>query len=1294
MREIRHGLNATHDKILESNTGKLEEIHLEKQALIQKSSEVRMEVEEQEGAVIDLHSDNEQVLQDIKLCVADLGGPASLEDESTDLVNALQAEKALLEKTIVGLEHKVQDLEEEVQTLKGMGPSEHDMDANESICSRDMYHTKQLAKTSGHHTISDNVEESEVGVNDFEECMKRQNQEILSLQDELDEYRRFVEAFEEDKEGLETAVLESRKLLKQSEKQNQTLIAERERLLKSFRVINREFESKLNVLAENKDFNIENEVEKFEMFSAQLKEWMAQNEDTRSVEATTKSSNWSTVSLDELDSNLNTDIESESFRQTIADLQLDNSELREKTEKLISDLNSKVTSVTALQGELEIKCHELENVREERASLMAQLIENEQNMKELQESFESERLELATSRDESITTIQAEQQDILSVLQEKQREAISLKDDNYRLMSLLQDKQQENDDLVCKTESLSSLINESEQMLEELRSQNKTILSQLDENMEVNESVNTEKNSLLKENDKLKGLLKDLQNKLDFSEEEAARYSSLEAEVEDLQSKLKTAAKSKKSYEENLNILNMAKASIQNSLESRNKELDTVKTLHSEKETEVNLLKSEQDRLNDIISATNGKVKELEQRLNMSISEKDQLSQSLYEKDVEIGQLQLDIREKGAQNDFLRLDLAKVTKSLKEKEQVLHLSSTAEKDTPENAEYKLRTLMKIIEEKDYEMEALKQKDASLLELVTESERSGTEVREHYEEQIQQLRSERERDLAELAHKDEELLTVNDRLEAMKEKMSGKDQASAMLHSEYTKLVSLNQSQGNDIAKLREKNEVLVKLLEEKDRVKRHEDFNRFQEENSRLNLQIEALHSEQERLLCVIHKKDKQLKEFVQASEPKVKPLNPLQELLAERKDTITNGYGLSEMQHEDEISSLRNELSRLREFLNQKQKMVLTLTERNDNLEVHNDKLIEELNILKNKPFPADSNKIALLQEKLETLNRSISDKDNDIFNMKKHFDEKRHELLHQLEVIGTESKEVEQLKDKEIFELKNKVIHLFSSIKSVDSGFKEVTCDLSTNASIELSFQALIQTFRTLWTSFVRERDYEISCLKEKVANLSILSNCNESPGNLHLENALKEKEELSGQLLKSKQEVEEILNQKELVESNLQEQLITLSKQINETEKELVLLSARLKTEKNNFEKLKQDKESLNAINEENKVEIERLRAKVQQLNVTENEHRENISKLNKLIEEYNHVVDEREKKIDQLLEVKSQNDTLLQRVASLEKELSVALNDKKGAENKLSSELDRLRDHLIMVSVALSICKFEK
>ena len=1111
------------------------------------SSEVSMCVEEQESAVIDLYSDNEQVLQEAKQCVAEIGCEAVSEDESANLVSSLQAEKALLETTIVGLEHKVQDLNEELQSLKGMGPSEHEMENDyELLESRDsMCHAKELAKNSDQLVQGNGIEEAELDGNDMEGQLKKQDLIVSNLQHELEEYKRFAEVYEEDKAALEEAIVDTRKLLKQSDKKNQAVTAENERLLHNFRDLSRVIGKKLNIAVENDGIRgFETEVERFEEFSVQLKEWVKRYEDNETADTVDSGSGWSCVSLDEKSHTDNSGNENnDSLRQTIAELELSRSVLREETEKVIAELQSQTTCVATLRDELDEKCRELQGLQNERVNFVAQLTEKEQIITDIQESFEAERLDLTTSRDESINVLQEEQQDMLNVLQEKQKETAALKNDNHRLMSLLQDKQQENDDLVDKNQSLDSLVKESEMLLEEIKSEKETILSQLNENLQVKNNLSNDYTTLSEENQNLKESMRDLKQKLEFNEEQTAKELALNLEVENLKAKLKDSVKEKKSLEENINILNLAKGSIQGSLESRNKELHTLKTALNEKTSEVDLFASEQDRLNKVISTTGNRVKELEQRLDFSVSEKEELLQSLHSKDVEIGQLQLDVREKGAENDLLRLDLARVSKTLKEKEQVLHLSSSSEKDAPEHMEQKLKTMLKLIEEKDYEMEALKQKDASLMEIVTESDKSGAEIREHYEEQIQQLRSERERILAELDHKDEELLTVNDRMAAMKEKMSGKDQASAMLHSEHMKLVSLNQSQGNEIAKLREKNDALLKLLEERDKAKRHEDVNRIQDENNRLSQQISALHSEQERLLVLVHEKDKQLQGVFKGEDS----------------------------DKEVEITGLRGEISRLRVLLNEKNKLVVSLTDRNDNLEEQVDKLTESDGSLK--------------------------------------------------------------------------------------------------------------------------EKDYEISCLKEKVASLSVLTSSHEMPSSQHLENVLKEKEELSQQLFKIRQECEEALNGKEQFESKFQEELLSLSQSVSEKEKELRTLCEKSNKDKIDLERLRLEKEALDAINAEKQVEVQRLQARIQQ--VSSDQQHDNMSTLNDVAGEYEQLVQDKEKKIDQLLAEKSRQEqnaqVLTQRVASLERELSVAVNKKMDADDKLKKELERLRGHLIMVSVALSLSK---
>ena len=116
---MRDDLRDLQHRLEDRGQAKLELVVKEKEVMMGRSAELRVTVEELEGAVMDLQSDNEQVAQETKDCVTEMGRQTDIdEEEGSDVVAALHAEKAVLESTIVGLEQKVQDLQELVNSLQ------------------------------------------------------------------------------------------------------------------------------------------------------------------------------------------------------------------------------------------------------------------------------------------------------------------------------------------------------------------------------------------------------------------------------------------------------------------------------------------------------------------------------------------------------------------------------------------------------------------------------------------------------------------------------------------------------------------------------------------------------------------------------------------------------------------------------------------------------------------------------------------------------------------------------------------------------------------------------------------------------------------------------------------------------------------------------------------------------------------------------------------------------------------------------------------------------------------------
>ena len=107
---VRDDLKVLQQRLEDRNQAKLDHIEKEKEAMMSKSTELRVAVEELEGGVMDLQSDNEQVAQETKYCVTEIGRQQGIdEDERNDIVRSLMAEKAVLESAIVGLQQKLQD---------------------------------------------------------------------------------------------------------------------------------------------------------------------------------------------------------------------------------------------------------------------------------------------------------------------------------------------------------------------------------------------------------------------------------------------------------------------------------------------------------------------------------------------------------------------------------------------------------------------------------------------------------------------------------------------------------------------------------------------------------------------------------------------------------------------------------------------------------------------------------------------------------------------------------------------------------------------------------------------------------------------------------------------------------------------------------------------------------------------------------------------------------------------------------------------------------------------------------
>ena len=226
--------------------------------------------------------------------------------------------------------------------------------------------------------------------------------------------------------------------------------------------------------------------------------------------------------------------------------------------------------------------------------------------------------------------------------------------------------------------------------------------------------------------------------------------------------------------------------------------------------------------------------------------------------------------------EILRLEVARLTKESQEKDHVIrtHVSANLVSGNDNDVTTKQEHLRRILQEKDVEMDALRTKNESLLTLFAENEQEKEETRDEHEKHIVGMLQREERMLNEMNEKSDQIIALEDRLEMLNIKSASKDQASALIHAEHQKLLHLNESQSEEIGRLREKATTLGLLVAERDHSASGE-VHKLRQRNSDLQMQVDALQGEQERLLMLVHEKEGQLLNIVHES-----PLGRTQEVV------------------------------------------------------------------------------------------------------------------------------------------------------------------------------------------------------------------------------------------------------------------------------------------------------------------------------------------------------------------------------------------------------------------------------
>lgn len=1292
---VRDDLKVLQQRLEDRNQAKLDHIEKEKEAMMSKSTELRVAVEELEGGVMDLQSDNEQVAQETKYCVTEIGRQQGIdEDERNDIVRSLMAEKAVLESAIVGLQQKLQDQREcfdstQNKINEGVDGVDSRSGSAESVASFtgstprdpelsiDMGDLRRISDTSIEPEIRQETEVlQETAVLSGNEIAVSQELALSELKQQLQDYRQQLEEFElaqkdweGEKDALEGLVLSLRRQVKE---------------LQVFLGNSHDEEEISRLRQENDHISSKNKhlVEAWQMLEKEF------------------------VSLDISSSSAGNDSEldedrmqllREDLNKCVEKLREDNSLVREQTEQLIQQIDEKTSMLNDLQSKLEAKNDEVKSISDEKRDLMMMINERDERICEIEESFNNHLLDLTSSKDNEMSLLQTEQEDLVKLLEETRQECSLLRGKNNELLDIMGQNQQSQLESTEEKKGLELLLTEKGKQLENVEEERENFERMAQEKEKRIESLVAENNSMLMEKEVLQSLIEEYKEKAKVQEKQTTERSNLVKEIEQLNHKIQMTEARCSDLDGKQMVLLREKENLELELQQSGAEVDKLNSELKETSAEIEVLKEEKSKLIAAAESHFKSCKELEEKLLVSIAEKEEISKQLGFKDLQVDKLELDLREKGADIDLLKLDLAKLSKALKEKEQVIHTqvvnASNAGAQGVDDAMYRQAQLLRLLEEKDQEITALKQKDASLIELVNRTDQNNHQVREAYEGKLQQLREERDRLLDDLNLRNEELLTFEDKLDAMREKMNSKDQASHLLHNEHARLLALNESQANEMGKLRERNSALQKLVEEYNR-SRSSESQRLLEDNDQLRRQIHGLQVEHETLTTLVQEKDKQISTLAllgrtdfsepspQGMEPQLRRLREERAVLLRERDSALKEKELKDF----EISKLQEDQLSASQTFEEKCHLADKLLADNEDLSrqlVNLRSELSELSLEKSNLARSD-NRLKELEEQINSFRNVVESKDRELKQVLDNSRNEKSSILVELENVKSERDDILEQKYLETRELKNKILQLVRSVTDSESN-EEENVD-----NIDINFQSLLHTVKNQRNSALRERDNEIQSLREQLSNVTLLNKTTETHGS-ELEHVLRDKEELHRMLLQSRNEKEDLLRENESTVAELQDQIVSLSRAVSEKDRSSHQDLQRVIQEKerivNELEQAQRDREEVSNAKTQQQGEINRLQAELHDLKGVLTQERATTTTLHREVDQYKMAMQEKERIVKHLTVEREQlqrtQEKLQFRIQQLQEELTAASSGQKVAETKMAQELNRLRNHLVQV-----------
>ena len=1370
---------------------------------------VENEVENHEESVsrlLEKKDENKTATKDI---VDDFGRRWSL----SGYVASLQAEKAVLERTIVGLEEKVQELEEIVRNQED---STSRSSVSTVISVDSIRATPHLSEDDGVLTPGKESAEAEVfsvqtgesretiggldtsnleddtqsgsGVDydkDYDNYSDEgSNKDYKKLMEKLREYEEMIEEFElikEDwegeKEALENVVVQLRQKLKETAVVEKNQDVDRKSVEKRYLNDIKELLMKKNIVNEE-DLKVSSgQTTREDIVLSYVLEWL-KNEKMPEEENHSSSEKVEESEIAKQDNNQYYTAMAPSEKDPFVDGAVSNDD--SLSEKMKTELEETRNEYEKTKHKLDVTKHdldetnmrlhedriELDKTRHESEKSRAALEEANDRVVDLESKLKLLKKELENSQFNFNTTISEKETEIhklRNVVEQLQGALSNFENDKANVVSGLQQKvgslQKELSDVTSSCETIATKLDESKQelalvikardtltvKLQEIGKEKGQLLGMVnDRDTRIEElqdlcdlvdqryslleeegrgkskafSELSEENSLLKEEKSdLFNLLETKENELNSSLRESEKLSELlreqELASEEMRRQNVELAKDLEDWRLQLEQLNQTKEALNRDLDAKSEEIMSLKennielanqsyensaeisqklSMLEQLVSENMTLKSENESLMEALSEKKISEKEMKDSYNLLVQEKEQLDMSFSKKSLEMDQ---DIRRKVDEMEVLRLEVARLTKESQEKDNTIRaqVSANLVSGSSNDVTAKQEHIRRILAEKDVEIDALRTKNESLLTLFADNEQEKGRVGEEHQNQIAIMLQREERMFNEINEKNDQIVALEDRLEMLNTKSASKDQATALMHAEHQKLLHLNLSQSEEIGRLREKVTSLGSLVAEKDR-NASGDVHKLQQQNSDLQLQVEALQGEQERLLMLVHDKDRQLlnavheapvvrtKELVVNTEDRNKqPLNIVQEMPVRRSEELSvdappsSNVNTSQVQEEvrrliaknqkltQEIVSLRNNIALLNDSLETERNANANLLEKND-LTNQRLKSLEATQIESN-------DKIKRLEIEGEKFRRELSTKEREIFAEK----EQNNRRIYEINTLQNEKDELILEQTSQVEELQTKLSSLLHVI-CTDVDLKDEQFEILESRE---DFEKLVTRVKNHRARLLSDKETEVRLLKEQVETLNSVQNISNPQLEAKLEQFIQEKDLMNQKLMEVENEKLELLELKENEMTSLQTQVVDLSNILRQKERQLLTEKAAFSEKFSLLGKrtqiVEQERDSLNENKVKSDKEISRLREEVATLTVSADD------KLDVVLHEKDRQVKDLQRELDGLKERYSRT---VHETQDMKVELDNARNLAQEFELKKEKELERLRTHLLQVS----------